>query len=45
MAGIADYQDADVNGDGQVDGRDLLRLARFIAGAGVELKVSPIEAE
>ena len=27
----------DCNGDGVVDGRDLLRLARYIAGAGVEI--------
>ena len=27
----------DVNGDGTVDGRDLLRLARYLAGAGVEI--------
>ena len=34
---------ADVTGDGVIDGRDLLRLARFLSGQDVELKVSPLE--
>lgn len=30
----------DVNGDGSVDGRDLLRLARYLAGQGVTLDLA-----
>ena len=33
-------QKGDSNGDGVVDGRDLLRLARYIAGSGVDINVS-----
>ena len=35
-----DIQPGDVNGDGNVDGRDLLRLARYIAGTGVDIDAS-----
>ncbi len=37
----------DVNGDGKVDGRDLLRLARFLAGQNVEIneKASDVNAD
>ena len=30
----------DCNGDGIVDGRDLLRLARYVAGTGVQIDIS-----